>query len=48
MVRRHLVRFFRIFAAEFVSAAKEAPAIYFAPLRGAIEAVKVQARKSWP
>ena len=42
----HLVRFFKTFAAEFVSAAKQAPAIYFAPLRGAINAVKAQARRA--
>lgn len=48
MVRHHLVRFFKTFAAEIVSAAKQAPAIYFAPIRGAIEAVKAQARKSCP
>jgi len=46
MFRHHLVRFFKTFAAEFVSAAKQAPAIYFAPLRGAINAVKAQARKA--
>ncbi len=48
MVRQHLVRFFKTFATEFVSAAKEAPAIYFAPIRGAVEAVKEQARRSFP
>lgn len=46
MFRHHLVRFFKTFAAEFVSAAKQAPAIYFAPLRGAINAVKAQTRKA--
>lgn len=35
----------RVLAAEFIKAAKQAPAIYFAPLRGAVNGVLGQWRR---
>jgi hypothetical protein len=45
MIRMHFKSFIKGFTAEFVSAAKAAPAIYFAPLIGAVKEVRIQARK---
>lgn len=45
MIRKHLVGFIKGFKTEFVVAAKAAPAIFFAPLIGAIKEVRNQANK---
>lgn len=45
MIRKHIVGFIKGFKAEFVVAAKAAPAIFFAPLVGAIKEVRNQANK---
>lgn len=45
MIREHFKGFIKGFTAEFVSAAKAAPAIFFAPLVGAVKEVKNQASK---
>ncbi|WP_178081738.1 hypothetical protein [Pseudomonas sp. FFUP_PS_473] len=41
-----LKNFTKAFSAEFSKAAKAAPAMYFAPLTGAIKAVREQMQKS--
>ncbi|WP_165869942.1 hypothetical protein [Pseudomonas sp. LS-2] len=46
MVRKRFQNFVRGFANEFAVAAKAAPAIYFAPLAGAVKAVQQQAQKN--
>ncbi|WP_159985287.1 hypothetical protein [Pseudomonas sp. Irchel 3E13] len=45
MIRKALKDFIQGFTAEFVSAAKAAPAIYFAPLNGAVKEARNQASK---